>query len=83
MRLRRSARREDERGFALQTVIVMTALIAMAVGVAAIILTRGGEAADDLERTSLTRRPSEFTTQVLCEAYEFTWTLPNGPCVAF
>ena len=55
----------------------MTALIAMAVGVAAIILTRGGEAADDLERTSLTRRPSEFTTQVLCEAYEFTWTFPE------
>ena len=70
----------NERGFALQTVIVMTALIAIALAVSAVIVTRGGEVKDDLERQRLTRSPSEFTTQVLCEAYEYTWDAVNGQC---
>lgn len=70
----------DESGFALQTVIVMTALIAIALAVSAVIVTRGGEVADDLERQRLTRSPSDFSTQVLCEAYEFTWDTNTNTC---
>ena len=69
----RAGLRSDERGFALQTAIVMTSLIAIALAVSAVIVSRGGEAVDDLERARLTRDPSQFSTQVLCEAYEYTW----------
>ena len=70
--------RSDQRGIALQTAIVMTSLIAIALAVSAVILTRGGEVADDLERQRLTFDPSRFKTQVTCEDYEFTWV--NGEC---
>ena len=58
----------------------MTAMIAIALAVAAVMYTRGGEVADDLERQNLTRSPSEFTTQVLCEAYEYTWDTATNTC---
>lgn len=72
--------RADQRGIALQTAIIMTALIAIAVAIAAVMYTRGGEAVDDLQRQRLTRDPSAFTTQVLCEAYEFTWDSGTSTC---
>ena len=72
--------RADQRGIALQTAIIMATLIAIALAVSAVMYTRGGEVADDLERQRLTRSPSEFTTQVLCEAYEFTWDATNNNC---
>lgn len=75
-----AAGRADQRGVALQTVIVMVTLIAIALTVSAVLYTRGGEAADDLERQRLTRSPSDFSTQVLCEAYEFTWDTTNNTC---
>ena len=56
----------------------MATLIAIALAVSAVLYTRGGEVADDLERQRLTRSPSEFTTQVLCEAYEYTWDPVTG-----
>ena len=70
--------RGDQRGIALQTAIIMTTLIAIALAVSAVMYTRGGEVADDLERQRLTRQPADFTTQVLCEAYEFNWVA--GAC---
>ena len=72
--------RADERGIALQTTIIMTTLIAIALAVSAVLYTRGGEVADDLERQRLTRNPADFTTQVLCEAYEFTWDGATNTC---
>ncbi|MYE42427.1 MAG: hypothetical protein F4X79_00165 [Acidobacteria bacterium] len=72
--------RADERGIALQTTIIMTTLIAIALAVSAVLYTRGGEVADDLERQRLTRSPSDFSTQVLCEAYEFTWDTATNTC---
>ena len=72
--------RSDERGFALQTVSVMTSLIAIALAVSAVIVSRGGEAVDDLERARLTRDPSQFSTQVLCEAYQYTWDPVTTTC---
>ena len=58
----------------------MATLVAIALAVSAVMYTRGGEVADDLERQRLTRSPSEFTTQVLCEAYEFNWDAANNNC---
>ena len=72
--------RSDERGFALQTAIVMTALIAIAMAVSAVLLTRGGDVVDDLERAKVTRDPSQFSTQVLCEAYGFSWDSVASTC---
>ncbi|MDE0493089.1 MAG: hypothetical protein OXH54_04070 [Acidimicrobiaceae bacterium] len=72
--------RVDQRGIALQTTIIMTTLIAIALAVSAVLYTRGGEVADDLERQRLTRSPSDFSTQVLCEAYEFTWDGTTNTC---
>ena len=73
-----TSRRRDQRGIALQTAIVMTSLIAIALAVSAVILTRGGEVADDLERQRLTFDPSRFKTQALCEDYNFVWD--NDEC---
>ena len=72
--------RADQRGIALQTAIIMTALIAIAVAIAAVMYTRGGEAVDDLQRQRLTRDPSQFSTEVLCEAYEFMWDSNTDTC---
>ena len=72
--------RTDQRGIALQTTIIMATLIAIALAVSAVMYTRGGEVADDLERQRLTRNPAEFTTQVLCEAYEYTWDTGTNTC---
>ena len=72
--------RTDQRGVALQTTIIMVTLIAIALAVSAVLYTRGGEAVDDLERQRLTRVPSDFATQVLCEAYDFTWDVGTNTC---
>ena len=72
--------RSDERGFALQTAIVTTALIAIAMAVSAVLLTRGGDVVDDLERARVTRDPSQFSTQVLCEAYDYVWDPGASTC---
>ena len=69
-----SVLRSDQRGFALQTVIVMTALIAIAMAVSAVILTRGGEVADDLERQNITIQPSQIKNEAQCEkVYQWKW----------
>lgn len=64
----------DQRGFALQVAILTTALIAIAVAVSAVIITRGGEVVDDLERQRITIQPSDINNQAQCEqVYEWTW----------
>lgn len=68
----------DVRGVALQTVIVIVVLLAIAGAVAGVLLTRGGEAVAEAERQDITRAATEFTNQRLCEAYGFTWT--TGTC---
>lgn len=75
-----SVLKRDQRGIALQTVIIMVALIAIAVAVATVILTRGGEVADDLERQNVTFNPDRFKTQALCEEYDYKWD-NNSVCV--
>ena len=59
--------------------IIMVALIAIAVAVATVILTRGGEVADDLERQNVTFNPDRFKTQALCEEYDYEWDDKTDP----
>lgn len=64
----------DVRGIALQTVIVMVVLLAVAGGVSAVLLTRGGEAVTDIENQKIARQPSDYTNETLCKAAGFKWT---------
>ena len=64
----------DVRGIALQTVIVIVVLLAIAGAVAGVLLTRGGEAIAEAERQDITRAPSEFSNKRLCEAYGYSWS---------
>ena len=66
------------RGIALQTVIVMVVLLAIAGGVAAVLLTSGGEAVDDLENQQVTRQAGDYTNKTLCEAAGFSWSSSNA-----
>ena len=64
----------DARGIALQTVIIMVVLLAIAGGVAAVLLNRGGEAVTDIERQQISRQASEFSGSSLCQAAGFIWS---------
>lgn len=75
-----AARGSDIRGIALQTVIVMVVLLAIAGAVATVLLTRGGEAVSDLERQDIAREPADFTTATLCEAAGFNWNSSTSAC---
>ena len=71
----------DIRGIALQTVIVMVVLLAIAGGVAAVLLTRGGEAITDIENQKITRQLSDYDNKTLCSAAGGTWTTGTpGSC---
>ena len=64
----------DARGIALQTVIIMVVLLAIAGGVAAVLIASGNEAVTDLENQDITRGAGDYSNQTLCEAANFTWT---------
>ena len=70
----------DVRGIALQTVIIMVVLLAIAGGVAAVLLNRGGEAVTDIERQQISRQASEFSGSALCEAAGFDWWTASSSC---
>ena len=72
----------DVRGIALQTVIIMVVLLAIAGGVAAVLLNRGGEAVSDIERQQISRQASEFSGSALCEAAGFDWWTASKTCNA-
>lgn len=88
VRTKRPTMRRNCDGVALQTVIVIVVLLAIAGAVAGVLLTRGGEAVAEAEQQDILREGSEFTHQGLCESYGFVWatnvgscyrTLPNAP----
>ena len=74
VRRRLAAFSADERGIALQTVIIMVVLIAIAGAIAAVLVTRGNQAVTEIERTNIAAQPSNFTSKALCEAANFHWT---------
>ena len=70
----------DERGIALQTVIIMVVLIAIAGAIAAVLVTRGNQAVSEIERTNISTQPANYASQTLCEAAGFKWV--NAGCQA-
>lgn len=71
---------EDRRGIALQTVIIMVVLIAIAGGVAAVLLSRGGSSADQLQNTKLAPVASEYGDKYTCEAAGKKWSDATQHC---
>ena len=69
----RRAPRFDERGIALQTIIIMVVLLAIAGSVAAVILSRAGEETSRLEGQSDTAAYG-ITNKRGCEVGGNTWT---------
>ena len=63
----------DMRGIALQTVIIMVVLLAIAGAIAAVLITRGNEAVTEVERTDVDIDPSTLSSEEFCEAAGFTW----------
>ena len=76
----------DVRGVALQTVIVIVVLLAIAGAVAGVLITRGGEAVAEAEQQEILVDAGEITNEGLCESYGFSWaagscyrSLPTAP----
>ena len=65
------ARGADTRGIALQTVIVIVVLLAIAGAVAGVLLSRGTEATNQLEDTDVVRDAGDYNSFTLCEAAGF------------
>ena len=71
----------DFRGIALQTVIIMVVLLAIAGAVAGVLLTRGGEAVSEIERTDITREANAYNgSKALCLAAGYKYTDSNSTC---
>ena len=70
----------DVRGIALQTVIIMVVLLAIAGGVAAVLLSRGGAAVTDIERQQISRSAADFSGSALCQAAGFNWDDATDVC---
>jgi len=78
-RVRRVA--SDVRGIAMQTVIIMVVLIAIAGGVAGVLLTRGQDATTQLEQTQVDPSAGAYTISALCNAAGHSWSGTAGPCI--
>ncbi len=69
----------DARGIALQTVIVMVVLLAIAGGVATVLLSRGQDAITEVENQNITIA-TRFTDAATCANAGFTWDATNTVC---
>lgn len=79
LRSRLAAARADQRGFALQTAIITATLIVIALAVSAVLLDRGGEVVDDLERQRVTASPDSFKAEAPCVMAGYTWSDNDTP----
>ncbi len=70
----------DARGIALQTVIIMVVLLAIAGGVSAVLITRGGEAVTNIEQQQIARTAGDYSNATLCDAAGFNWDSANTQC---
>ena len=68
----------DERGIALQTIIIVVVLLAIAGAVAAVLLTRAGTETDRLEQE--TDRWSEVGNETGCEIAGGAWNDVSNSC---
>ncbi|MDE0654223.1 MAG: hypothetical protein OXI26_11280 [bacterium] len=64
----------DIRGIALQTVIIMVVLLAIAGAIAGVLIARGEEAVADVERQQVARTAGDYSRESLCKAAGFQWT---------
>ena len=81
LRGRLSVLTADTRGFALQTVLVMVVLLAIAGGVAAVLLSRGGEAITQLENSQVEIPKSDYNTEFTCSRMGGgTWNPATSTC---
>ncbi len=67
------ARGGDMRGIALQTIIVMVVLLAIAGGVAAVLLARAGQETSRLEEQSTGTEVYAISNDTLCRTAGHTW----------
>ena len=70
----------DLRGIALQTVIIMVVLLAIAGAIAGVLLARGGEAVSDVGRQQISRSAADYSSEALCKAAGFTWATGTKTC---
>ena len=75
----RRAPRFDERGIALQTIIIMVVLLAIAGSVAAVLLSRAGEETSNLEETD--SAAYGITNDTGCRLGGHTWDVGSDPFV--
>ena len=71
---------EDRRGIALQTVIIIVVLIAIAGGVATVLITRGGDAVNEIDRTEIGVKVTMYTNEAMCEAAGKKWSHATTHC---
>ena len=69
----------DSRGIALQTVIVIVVMLAIAGAVAGVLLTRGGEAVAELEGQKIDVK-SDAEDKAGCELLGGTWASGTSKC---
>lgn len=80
LRRRMPALVADMRGIALQTVIIMVVLIAIAGAIAAVLITRGNTAVEEAERIDVNVDPSTLESKQLCEGAGFSWVTASTVC---
>ena len=76
----------DNRGIALQTVIIMVVLLAIAGLAAGVMISRGGDAVSNLEQTEIGPDPAQISDSWVCEQSGHSWggaapTGSAGDCV--
>ena len=69
----------DERGIALQTVIIMVVLVVIAGAVATILVNRAGTETERLENVDTTVDASKYGNKTLCDMAGHTWDDKNTP----
>ena len=78
----RRASRFDERGIALQTVIIMVVLLAIAGAVAAVLFSQASESTEQLEATEVTVDYRTIRSEALCNATAAGNAWAGGACKA-
>ena len=64
----------DVRGIALQTVIVIVVLLAIAGAVAGVLISRGDQAVENLERQDRSQPDAgDITSRTECLQWDYTW----------
>ena len=76
----RPRRFTDQRGIALQTVIIMVVLLAIAGGVAAVLFSRANDATQSLEQSNVSAIDyRDIGTESLCEGVGGVWDTSGDP----